>query len=199
MRVRFYDYFCENDDMENHMDIAPRNLTKEVVDFAYEQAEKKLDKQMESFNRAVGRNITVLRWLIIGICSLLGVIVTAVSKPHPNSLVLWMSIYGLAAMLVTAIVLVLTGLFNKNMYTSGAGPSTLLYKGRLDDMTRDGREDKLYALKEFHLEYLDEIITDNHTEHQKVVKAYRRTVIMIVTEVCLGVILFAVLLSRQII
>lgn len=179
--------------------IVPRNLTKEVVDFAYEQAEKKLDKQIESFDKVVGRNITILRWLIIGICSLLGVIVATVSKPFPNLLVLCMSIYGLAAMLITALVLVLTGLFNKNMYTSGAGPSTLLNKGRQDDMTRDGREDKLYALKEFHLEYLDKIIIDNHTEHQKVVKAYRRAVIMIVTEVCLGIILFVILLYKQII
>lgn len=179
--------------------IRTRNLTKEVVDFAYEQAEKKLDKQMDSFDKVVGRNITILRWLLIGVCSLLGVIVAAVAKPFPNRLVLWMSSYGLAAMLVTAIVLVLTGLFNKNMSTSGAGPSTLLYKGRLDDMTRDGREDKLYALKEFHLEYLDAIIKDNRTEHQKVIRAYRRAVIMIVAWVCLGLILLAILLSCQII
>ena len=179
--------------------IGARNLTKEVVDFAFEQAEKKLDKQMESFDKVVGRNTTILRWLLIGICSLLGVIVSVVSSPCPNHLILWMSIYGLAAMLLTAIVLVLTGLFNKNMSSSGAGPSTLLYKGRQDDMTRDGREDKLYALKEFHLEYLDVMINDNRKEHQKVVRAYRRAVIMIVSEVCLGIILFAILLYLQII
>lgn len=171
-----------------------RNLTKEVVDFAFEQAEKRLDKQMESFDKVVGRNITILRWLLIGVCSLLGVIVADVSSPSPNMLVLWMSIYGLAAMLLTAVVLVLTGLFNKNMSTSGSGPSTLLYKGRLEDMTQDGREDKLYALKEFHLEYLDSIINDNRTVHKKVVRAYRRAVIMIVVEVCFGLLLFAFLL-----
>ena len=157
-----------------------------------------MDKQIESFERVVGRNITILRWLLIGVCSLLGVIVALVSAPSPNPLVLWMSIYGLVAMLVTAIVLVLTGLFNKNMSSSGSGPSTLLYKGRMEDMTRDGREDKLYALKEFHLEYMDTAINDNRKQHQKVVKAYRRAVIMIVSEVCLGV-FFAILLYFQLI
>ncbi len=186
--------FVENYDMENHIDIAPRNFTKEVVDFAFDQAEKRLDKQVETFNRVVGRNTAILRWLLIGLCSLLGVLVSEVSRPSTNQILLWMTLYGIGAMLVTAVVLVLTGLFNKKLTSSGAGPSTILSKGRQNDMTRDGREDKLYALKEFHLEWLERAINDNEDEHRKVVKAYRRAVIMVTSEVVIGIILLVILL-----
>ena len=177
--------------------IAPRNFTKEVVDFAFEQAEKRLDKQMEAFNRVVGRNTAILRWLLIGLCSLLGVLVSEVSRPSANQILLWMTIYGIVAMLSTAVILVLTGLFKKNMCSSGAGPSTILSKEHQDDMTRDGREDKLYALKEFHLEYLEKAINYNDEEHRKVLKAYRRAVIMVVSEVVVGIILLLILLWIQ--
>ena len=173
--------------MDNSIEIAPRNITKEVAAFAYEQAEKKLDKQMETFDKVTGRNTTVLRWLLIGICSLAGVVASSLSQKDPNALVLWLSIYGLVSFLVIAVVLVVTGLFNKNMYTSGGGPSILLFKERLDEISRDGREDKLYALQEFHLSYLDSAISDNAKTNQRVVAAYRRAVIMIVITVIVGV------------
>ena len=73
------------------------------------------------------------------------------------------------------------------MYTSGGGPSILLFKERLDEISRDGREDKLYALQEFHLSYLDSAISDNAKTNQRVVAAYRRAVIMIVITVIVGV------------
>lgn len=179
--------FAKKECMDNSIEIAPRNITKEVAAFAYEQAEKKLDKQMETFDKVTGRNTTVLRWLLIGICSLAGVVASSLSQKDPNALVLWLSIYGLVSFLVIAVVLVVTGLFNKNMYTSGGGPSILLFKERLDEISRDGREDKLYALQEFHLSYLDSAISDNAKTNQRVVAAYRRAVIMIVITVIVGV------------
>ena len=165
-----------------------RNITKEVAAFAFEQAEKKLDKQMETFDKVTNRNTTVLRWLLIAICSLMGILASQTYGAEKNPIVLWLSIYGLSALIVIAIFLVVTGLFNKDMITSGSGPGVLLSSGRQEDMTQDGREDKLYALQEFHLETLQNSILFNRETLSKVIWAYRRTVIAIVVATVIGAI-----------
>lgn len=176
-------------DVENYY-----GLSQDVIDLAYEEAEKKVVSIADTIKLIQDRLMTMLGWLSAAEISLVGVLVGIVSSGSPSPISLWLVSYGVVALGAILIYMVSSGLYGTPVIVSGDEPSHFLDPEIVDQLKKaENKELQIYYIKAWYLRGLQKAITINRRTNMRLVRVHRTVMWSILCAAVLGVILLLVL------
>lgn len=169
-------------------------LSQDVIDLAYEEAEKKVVSIADMIDLIQDRLMTMLGWLSAAEISLIGVLVGIVSSGSPGPISLWLVIYGVVALGAILIYMISSGLYGTPIIVSGDEPSHFLDPEIVNQLKKaENKELQIYYIKAWYLRGLQKAITINRRTNMLLVRVHRTVMRSVLCAAAIGAILLLVL------
>lgn len=156
----------------------PGLVSEKVVALAYDEASKRAESSNELISRIQDKCLVLLGWLIVIETSVFGLFISLVCSDAPSVVALIMAGYGISAVAVLIFMLVKGALYGVSSILPGDDPAHFLGDNVLESLNKVQKGKELQYIKGWFLRTLQYNYDYNSAVALKVVKAYRRTVVM---------------------
>lgn len=163
-------------------------VCKGLVQEAYQAAKRRIESQMENERHITRVSATFLGWLVAGLMSLAGIVVTLV--PGGYSVALVMASYGFFALLLPAVVLLFGLHVGQSFHMPGCRPRAFFTEEVVDWINRTPKSEQEIQVLLARLQTLQWTSDENEKIHGRQVRARRRAVYILCAELLFAVMLF---------
>ncbi len=171
-------------------------LSPDVIDLAYAEARDRVVALASNIDLVQGRMMTLAGWLSAAEISLVGVLVGLVSSGSHSPVSFWMCLFGVVSLLAIIVYLVGGGLYGTEVIEAGDTPDHFLHSEIIEKLKSiEKKEDQLFHVKIWYLSMFQEAAMVNTSTNDRLVRVYRRVLLLTLFAVVAGAIFLAVLAS----